>query len=282
MEFVPKDAVTLDVVDDATGLVRTVNVAEDAPATTVTLGGTETALELEDRLRTVPAGGANPERVTVPVAEAPPGTEFGETEIEATVDEITVRLAFLVTPPKDAEIVAVTEVATPEVEAVNVAVVAPPATVTVAGNPTTALPEPKLTVSPADGAALPIVTVPVEFVPPTTETGLKLRPVSVGGRIVREAVCLVEPSVAVMVTTCCTATAELLIVKLALVALPGIVTVCGSETAELGLPNETAKPPDGAAPLMVTVPVELPVPVTVLGETLKLTRLGDVIVRVTD
>ena len=212
----PKDAVTLDVVDDATGLVRTVNVAEDAPATTVTLGGTETALELEDRVRTVPAGGANPERVTVPVAEAPPGTEFGETEIEATVDEITVRLAFLVTPPKDAEIVAVTEVATPEVEAVNVAVVAPPATVTVAGNPTTALPEPKLTVSPADGAALPIVTV------------------------------------------------------------------CGSETAELGLPNETAKPPDGAAPLMVTVPVELPVPVTVLGETLKLTRLGDVIVRVTD
>jgi hypothetical protein len=55
-----------------------VNVADEAPEATDTLEGTEAPV-LEERLTIEPPAGAGLASDTVPVAELPPITEFGET-----------------------------------------------------------------------------------------------------------------------------------------------------------------------------------------------------------
>jgi hypothetical protein len=63
---------------------------------------------------------------------------------------------------------------------VKVALVAPAATVTLAGTCTAALLLDRLTTAPPLGAAPLKVTVPVEELPPVTAVGLKLSPLTVG------------------------------------------------------------------------------------------------------
>jgi hypothetical protein len=77
----------------------------------------------------------------------------------------------------DAVIVAVTFVGVADVVIGNVALVAPAATVTVAGTVATVLEDDRLTTKPPVGA-LPFVkvTVPVADVPPGTAVGLIVRP----------------------------------------------------------------------------------------------------------
>src|SRR5260221_2558116 len=74
------------VVDAATALVLTVNVALVAPAATVTLGGTVAAavLLLESATVAPPAGAARLS-VTVPVEEFPPVTLVGFSESDERV-----------------------------------------------------------------------------------------------------------------------------------------------------------------------------------------------------
>ena len=86
----------------------------------------------------------------------------------------------------------------------NVALVAPAGTVTLAGT----LTEPgnellRLTATPPAGAALPSVTVPVADWPPGTLVGLTEKPVSAGrlGWTTRSAERVTPPPVTVMVTT---------------------------------------------------------------------------------
>src|SRR5260370_1185498 len=68
----------LTVVDAATALVLTVNVALVAPAATVTLDGTlAAAVLLLDSATAAPPDGAAPLSVTVPVEEFPPATLVG-------------------------------------------------------------------------------------------------------------------------------------------------------------------------------------------------------------
>ncbi len=70
-------------VDVATALVLTVNVAVVAPPATVTLDGTVAAVVLlRESVTCAPPAGAAPLNVTVPVEEFPPATLVGFIESE--------------------------------------------------------------------------------------------------------------------------------------------------------------------------------------------------------
>src|SRR5439155_13086108 len=125
-------------VDAVTALVLTVNVALLAPETTVTLAGTVAVdVLLLERETAAPPVGAGPLSVTVPVEVcAPPVTLVGFSVSEERVGRAcgsTVREAVLATPAYDAEIVTGVDVVTAPVLTVNVALLAPAATVTLAG-----------------------------------------------------------------------------------------------------------------------------------------------------
>jgi len=77
---------------------------------------------------------------------------------------------------------------------------------------------------PPVGAALEIVTVPVELVPPMTDVGLRVRPVKVGAVTVKVTVVLVPFSVAVTEAGMVYATGKVDTVKEADVCPAGIVT----------------------------------------------------------
>jgi hypothetical protein len=162
--------------------------------------------------------------------------------------------------------------ATPSVVTVKVAVVAPAETVTLAG--TVAAPVLELvsdTSAPPTGAPAVRVTVPVELLPPTTVVGLSEtaeRLDEADGLTVSVAERVTPCRVAVIVTLVVDATASVVTVKVALVALLATVTVAGTvATAVLLLESATTAPPVAAGPVSVMVPVALVPPVTVAGET---------------
>jgi hypothetical protein len=74
---------------------------------------------------------------------------------------------------------------TPLVVIEKVAVVAPAATVTLAGTVAAALLLDSVTIAPPAGATLPNVTVPVDPLPPTTAVGFTVKLESTGGLIVK-------------------------------------------------------------------------------------------------
>jgi hypothetical protein len=90
-------------VDAVTDVVATVKVALVAPAGTVTLAGTDAALELSDSVTTAPPAGAAALRATVPVEELPPTMLAGFTDTEDSVgpvappDGLIVSVALFVT-----------------------------------------------------------------------------------------------------------------------------------------------------------------------------------------
>ncbi len=91
-------------VDEATALVLTTNVALVAPAAIVTLGGMLAAPLLLESATCAPPVGAAPLNVTVPVEEFPPTTLVGFSESEERVGGgggagVTVSEAVLVAPP---------------------------------------------------------------------------------------------------------------------------------------------------------------------------------------
>ena len=71
--------------DEATGVVVIVKVADVVPAGTTTVGGAEALVELELNVTEAPPVGAMPLRVIVPVEELPPTTDVGDTERAETV-----------------------------------------------------------------------------------------------------------------------------------------------------------------------------------------------------
>src|SRR5581483_887659 len=86
----PYVAVMVAEMFEATEVVITVNMAEVAPAATVTLDGTDTELELEIKLTTAFPAGAAPDSITVPWTEDPPATE--------AADNVTVKTAGATVP----------------------------------------------------------------------------------------------------------------------------------------------------------------------------------------
>jgi hypothetical protein len=201
----------------------------------------------------------------------PPEYSASWIETVSVVDEgaVTVSVAVRVTPPNEAEIVADVEEATDVVVTVNVSLVCPAGTVTLAGTvAAVALLESETTEPPSAAAPLR-VTVPVEELPPATLVGLRLSDDNVGaapgGFTVRTAWRWVKYQ-ALIVTAVDAETDAVVTVKVALVWPPGTLTKEGTvATAVLLLFSSTARPPAGAAAVRVTFPVEEPPPVTLAG-----------------
>lgn len=164
-------------------------------------------------------------------------------------------------------IVALVDEATDPVVTLNVADVAPAATVTLVGVDAAAvLLLDSETVQPPDGADPFSTTVPCEVDPLVTELGLRETEDKAGGKTVTSAVLVIPAFVADIVEELDDATAEVAIGKVVLDDPCGTVTLCGTDAlAPLLLDRLTTMPPDGATELSVTVPCELVPPVTLDG-----------------
>lgn len=121
----------------ATGEVVAVKVPLVVPPGTVTVEGTVTAGSLAESATVTPPGGAAAESVTVPVEDAPPITLPGDSASEEADSTVTDTVAVLVTPFDVAERVTVAAAVTAEVDTGKVALLVPPATVTLAGTDAT-------------------------------------------------------------------------------------------------------------------------------------------------
>jgi hypothetical protein len=182
---------------------------------------------------------------------------------------LTVKVAVLVVPLYDPEMVTGVEVPTANVVTVKVTELAPAGTSTVAGTvAANVLLLESATRVPPVGAFTVSFTVPVEVAGAFTLVGLKLtadREVFVLGVTVRFAD-LVKFRVAEIATTVEELTGNVVIVNVAEVAPAATVTLAGTVAAAvLLLDRVTTAPPVGAAPLRVTVPVEVLPVVTLIG-----------------
>lgn len=180
-------------VDVATGMVTTLKVALVAPAETVTLGGTVAAGLLLESATCAPPAGAGPLSVTVPVAGTPPVTLAGLTLSAEAAGGSTVSVTLCEPPPLEAVMLALVDAATALVATLNVALVAPAATVTLAGTVAAGLLLESATCAPPAGAGPPRMTVPVTEVPPVTLAWLRLSDATPAGSTVSEPLCVAPP-----------------------------------------------------------------------------------------
>lgn len=172
--------------------------------------------------------------------------------------------------------------ATAVVVAVKVAEKFPAVIVTVPGTVTAALPELSVTVVPPVGAAVEVVTVPEEEVPPMTVVGFNATVTVLLASTVSVAVELAPLSVAVIVCVLlCATPGAVVTVKVPLVAPAAIVTVAGGVATPMFEDDMViGRPPVGAALERVMVPVELVPPLTVVGLSVNVAMVGAVTVRV--
>lgn len=275
-ELDPRLAVITAVVVVLTDVVLTVKEVVVLPAATVTLLGTLVDELLLDSDTADPPDGAALDSVTVPCEDEPPVTLLGFKMTEDTVGPedppgFTVKLADTVVVPDWAKIALLQTALTLVVLTVKLTLVLPAATVTMLGKVTADRKQAGVltfevdssTSLPPEGAGEAMVTVPVELLPPVTVLGFKLIEVTlIPGVTVTEPCAVLFPRVAVTVTTVLLRTNKLLAVawKVAVVAPAGTVILLGTcgNTEALSEVSPTTEPPDGAGPLKVTVPVEVP------------------------
>ena len=251
-----------------TTVVFTVKVALVRPAATVTLLGTvATEVVLLESVTVTPPVGAAPFRITVPVDVPPPFTVVGLRLIAESDAGVIVRFAFCVAPLNEAEILTVADPETGTVVIGKLALVAPAATVRLAGTEACAeLLLEMLTTEPPAAAGPLRVTVPVEALPPTTDVGLSEIDFRDSGCRFKFVALVVPFKEALMVTDVGLVTAAVVMLNVALVAPPATVTLAGTVASEMELLDSvTMVPLAGAAALKVTVPVEVLPPVTVVG-----------------
>src|SRR5712692_7338768 len=286
----PKLAEIVAEVDAVTDTVVTVNVALAPPAGTVTLptaGTLAAAGLLLERVTTAPPAGAAALSVTVATEELPPTTLVGFSTKPETVrggggaGGVTVSRAEVLPVAIVVVIVTVVDTVTGKAEAVNVALLLPARTVTLAGIVAARvllLESP--TVTPPAGAGAANVTVPSEEEPLATLAGLSASAESVtggggaGGETVSSAVLVRPPKEAAIVMVVDAVTEVVVTVKLAVVDPAATVTLAGTvATTVLLLERITAVAAEGAG-LMLTVPCKVLPPATVAGVSMTLLRAG--------
>ena len=212
----------------ATVLVVTEKVVEELPPGTTTFSGT-VASTAESKI-VVPPGGASPLSLTVTVTGLLPTTEVGLAVTLVNVAGVIVKVEFWLAPPSVATIVDDTELDSPNVVTVNVALDAPAATVTLAGTVAPLPEELRFTVVPPGPAGPFKIIEPVDEFPPTTELGERNRFPKVAGTTVRIAD-LVDPASAALIVTADDAeTAMVWTVNVAEVAPLLTVIVAGTMT----------------------------------------------------
>ncbi|HUI58056.1 MAG TPA: hypothetical protein VLY04_23945 [Bryobacteraceae bacterium] len=256
-ELLPRVAVTVAGCEVVKVPVVALNVAEVAPAATVTDAGTVTTVLLLVSATALPPAGAAWFSVTVQVLEAL-GPRLAGLQASAVTVVGAVRLivALCELLPRVAVTVADCEVVKVPVVALNVAEVAPAATVTDAGTVTTVLLLVSATALPPVGAAWFSVTVQVLEALGPRLAGLQASAVTVVGAVkLIVALCELLPKVALTVADCAVVKVPVVALKVAEVAPAATVTDAGTVNAVLLLDNATALPPAGAAWFSVTVQV---------------------------
>lgn len=263
---VPFDVpVTVTVSSVPTSFVVKEKVTEVLPPSTLTVAGMVALAEFFARVTTMPAAAAGPLRVTVPVEASPPVTAEGLNVMEATTGGKMPRVAVWLTAPAAAVTVAVVFAATIDVVTVNVPLVAPAATVTLAGTCADALFDEVVTEKPPAGAGPVRVSVPVLDAPPVTCVGFSASVLSFGAWITSGWLAELAAKLAVMDAVTSAGVAVVETVKVAVVEPAATVTDAGAVALPLFEARVTLIPPVGALPLRVTVPVELLPPITVVG-----------------
>lgn len=155
--------------------------------------------------------------------------------------------------------------------------VAPVATVTVLGTEAAVWLLDNEMFNPPEGAAEPIVTVPVAVLPPRRLMGDTDRPVNTGAFTVKLALRKLLPTVPLIFATVWLPTGRVETLNVATVEPPGTDTIVGTVTEDWLLASETDSPPTGATDEIVTVPVELEPPVTDVGLNVRPANVGAVI-----
>lgn len=245
------------------------------PTAMVALGGTVTFGLLLDSDRTVPPAGAVPEIVMVQALLPGAVTVAGEQlKVEGCICEACTFNAAVTVPPFRAAVRVITaELDIAAADAVNIAVICPYATATLAGTVTFALLLDSRTVVPPVGAAALILTWHA-LVPGAVRTaGVQLSEVTCNccGDTVKPAVAVPPLSVAVRVTYTVLSVLCAEAVKVAVLSPEGTLTLEGTLTFELLLARATVLPPAGAFPLRVIVQPLVAGPVTMAGVQSRLT-----------
>ena len=264
-------------VAEETTFVVTVKVPVVAAAATVTLAGTVAAAVLElVSVTTTPPVGAGPVSVTVPVEGFGPTTDTGLNASEESAGGSTVRGAAFVTPEYVAEMLNVAEVVRVFVVIVNVAEVAPAATVTLDGTVAAEVFALVRLTDTVEVAGTVSVTVPVTGLPPATADEDSVNEASAaGGVTVNVAVCVTPPREAEIVTGVAAETESAVTVNVLDIAPAETKTLAGTVAAPvLELVRATDSPPVGAGPFKVTVPVAVPPPGTLVGLTVREAGVG--------
>jgi len=232
-------------VDAVTELAVTVKLALLAPPGMVTLAATlATDVLLLERVTSAPPAGAPALKVTVPAEDVGPTTLVGfSAKLESVTGAggggggVTLSRAVIVVVPSMAEMVTGVDAVTDTVVTVNVALVAPATIVTLAGTlATAALLLESDTNAPPLGAAEVSVTVPVEPLPPTRLEGLNVSDDNVAaggggasGFTVKVADWVTPPPETEIVTTVCTVTGLVKMLKPPVVTPAGIMTLLFTE-----------------------------------------------------